>query len=111
MEDEFGNVVTTFNGSVAAALANSSGADALQGTFSVAPLDGVASFTGLLLDKRGRPNAPVQQCGADAGRHESHQRVARRSDAARRDQRAAVERCARQAFALAVAAEDRSATW
>ena len=50
MEDEFGNVVTTFNGSVAAALANSSGADALQGTFSVAPLDGVATFTGLLLD-------------------------------------------------------------
>ncbi len=50
-EDAFGNVVPAFAGSVVVALASNPHGDTLNGTLAVSAVDGVASFTGLNLDK------------------------------------------------------------
>jgi hypothetical protein len=50
-EDSFGNVNTSFNNSVTLALGNNPGAAALGGTTTLNATAGVASFTGLTLNK------------------------------------------------------------
>jgi len=52
-EDAFGNLATTFNGSVTVALATAPGGGALSGTTTVTATQGVAAFTGLALDMVG----------------------------------------------------------
>ena len=52
-EDKFGNVATSFGGSVAVALLNNPGGATLGGTLSVTAQNGVATFSGLTLDKVG----------------------------------------------------------
>ncbi len=49
-EDAYGNVATSFNGTVTVAIAGGAGDGALAGTLNVAAVQGVASFTGLTLD-------------------------------------------------------------
>jgi hypothetical protein len=52
-EDAYGNVVTSFNGSVTIALGNNPGGSTLGGTLTVTATNGVASFSGLTLNKVG----------------------------------------------------------
>ncbi len=52
-EDQFGNVATSFDGSVAVALLSNPGGATLGGTLSVTAQNGVATFTGLTLDEAG----------------------------------------------------------
>jgi hypothetical protein len=52
-EDPAGNVDTTFTGSVTVALKNNPGSAALAGTLTVSAVAGVATFTGLSLNKAG----------------------------------------------------------
>jgi hypothetical protein len=52
-EDAFGNVDPTFNGGVAVALLNNPGGATLGGTLTATAQDGVATFSGLTLDKAG----------------------------------------------------------
>jgi hypothetical protein len=52
-EDGYGNVVATFTGSVAVALSSNPGGSTLGGTLSVNAVNGVATFSGLKLDKAG----------------------------------------------------------
>ncbi len=53
VEDAFGNVVTGFNGSVTIALGSNPGKSTLGGTLSVTVKNGVATFSGLTLNKAG----------------------------------------------------------
>ena len=53
IEDAFGNVVTSANNTVTLALANNPTGAKLGGTLSVKAKNGVATFTGLTLNKRG----------------------------------------------------------
>ena len=48
-EDVFGNVVTSFNGSVTLVLANNPGGGALGGTTTVTAVQGIATFAGLTI--------------------------------------------------------------
>ena len=58
-EDAFGNVDPTFTGSVTLALANNPGGATLGGTLAVNASAGVATFSGLTLNKAGdRRHAP-----------------------------------------------------
>jgi streptogramin lyase len=50
-EDSSGNPITTFNGTVTVAIANNPGGAALGGTLSVTASSGVATFSGLTLNK------------------------------------------------------------
>ena len=50
-EDSSGNPITSFNGTVTVALANNPGGATLGGTLSVQASDGVATFSGLTLNK------------------------------------------------------------
>ena len=52
-EDSSGIVTTSFNGTVTVALLNNPGGATLGGTLSVTAQSGVATFTGLTLDKVG----------------------------------------------------------
>jgi hypothetical protein len=52
-EDASGNVVTTFTGGVSVALASNPGGATLGGALTATPVNGVATFTGLTLDKPG----------------------------------------------------------
>src|SRR5262249_34231254 len=52
-EDAQGNVVTTFAGSVTLALASNPGGSTLGGTLTLTATQGVATFSGLTLDKAG----------------------------------------------------------
>ena len=52
-EDNSGNVVSSFNGTVTVALANNPGGATLGGTLTVTAQSGVATFSGLTLDKAG----------------------------------------------------------
>ncbi len=52
-EDALGNVVSSFNGPVTITIASSPGTGTLGGTLTVNASDGIASFTGLMLDKVG----------------------------------------------------------
>ena len=53
IEDAYGNLVTTASGTVAVALANNPTGATLGGTLSVTASQGVASFTGLTINKVG----------------------------------------------------------
>ena len=53
IEDSFNNVVTDYGGRVTIALLNNPGGAGLGGTLTVTPVDGVASFSGLTLNKSG----------------------------------------------------------
>ena len=53
VEDGFGDVVTSYNGSVTIALANNPGGGTLGGTLTVAAVNGVATFSGLTLNNLG----------------------------------------------------------
>ncbi len=53
VEDGFGDVVTSYNGSVTIALANNPGGGTLGGTLTVAAVNGVATFSGLALNNLG----------------------------------------------------------
>ncbi len=55
-EDPFGNVVTTFNGTVTATLANGPGGAAHAGTTTSTAVNGLATFQGLALDNAGVDN-------------------------------------------------------
>ena len=50
-EDGSGNLITSFNGTVTVALANNPGGATLGGTLSVQASGGVATFSGLTLNK------------------------------------------------------------
>ncbi len=52
-EDQSGNVLTSFGGTVSVALSNNPGGATLGGTLTATAQDGVASFSGLTLDKAG----------------------------------------------------------
>jgi hypothetical protein len=52
-EDAYGNVAIPFTGGVAVALANNPGGSTLGGTTTVNAVNGVATFSGLTLDKAG----------------------------------------------------------
>ncbi len=52
-EDAYGNIATTFKGAVMVALANNPGKTTLGGKLTVAAVNGVASFSGLTLNKIG----------------------------------------------------------
>ena len=52
-EDAFGNLATSFGGSVSVALATAPAGSSLNGTTTVAATKGVAAFTGLVLDAAG----------------------------------------------------------
>jgi hypothetical protein len=52
-EDRFGNVVPSFASGVTIALANNPGSSTLGGTLTVTAVNGVASFSGLTLNKAG----------------------------------------------------------
>jgi adhesin/invasin len=52
-EDSFGNIVSTFNGSVNLALGNNPGSATLGGTLTVQAVNGVATFSGLMIDELG----------------------------------------------------------
>ena len=52
-EDPFGNVDLTFGGDVAVATATNLGGDSLGGTLTVAVNQGVATFSGLTIDRAG----------------------------------------------------------
>ena len=52
-DDMYGNVATTFNGSVTLALGNNPGSATLGGTLTVSASNGVASYVGLTIDKPG----------------------------------------------------------
>jgi hypothetical protein len=51
--DAYGNVATSFTGSVTIALANNPGGSTLGGTLTVTALHGIATFSGLTLNKVG----------------------------------------------------------
>lgn len=53
VEDGSGNVVTNFGGSITIALFSNPGGAILSGTTNVAPVNGVASFSNLTVDKSG----------------------------------------------------------
>jgi hypothetical protein len=53
VEDGFGDVVTSYNGRVTIALANNPGGGTLGGTRTVTAVDGIATFSGLTLNKVG----------------------------------------------------------
>ena len=53
VEDRFGNLETTFSGAVTVALANLPGGGILGGTLTSLVSQGVASFTGLVIDQAG----------------------------------------------------------
>ncbi len=53
IEDAEGNTVTTFDGNVAIAIANNPGSSTLGGTLTLTASSGVASFSGLTLNKVG----------------------------------------------------------
>ena len=53
VEDAFGNVVTNFSGSVTLALGSNPGQSTLGGTLKVTVKNGVATFSGLTLNKAG----------------------------------------------------------
>jgi hypothetical protein len=53
VEDPFGNVVTSFTGTVSLALAKNPGGSTLGGTVTVTVINGVATFSGLILRKAG----------------------------------------------------------
>ena len=52
-EDASGNVASSFTGTVTLALANNPGAAALGGTVTATAVNGVATFSGLTLNKAG----------------------------------------------------------
>jgi hypothetical protein len=52
-EDRYGNVATSFNNTVAAALAQDPAGGSLSGTVTTTAVGGVATFTGLAVDKAG----------------------------------------------------------
>ncbi len=52
-EDQYGNVATSFNGSVTLALANNPESAILGGTLTVAAVNGVATFSGLTINEPG----------------------------------------------------------
>ena len=52
-EDSFGNRATSYDGTVAVALANNPGGATLGGTLTVTATDGVATFAGLTIDETG----------------------------------------------------------
>jgi hypothetical protein len=54
IEDQFGNLVTNYSGSVTIALDLNPGGSTLGGLLTVNVVQGVATFTGLTLDKPGQ---------------------------------------------------------
>ena len=52
-EDQYGNIDPTFNGDVTLSLGSGSGGAALGGTLTVQAINGVATFSGLSMDKPG----------------------------------------------------------
>jgi hypothetical protein len=52
-EDSYGNVVTSFKGTVTASLAENPAGSSLSGVVSTSAVNGVANFSGLVLDKAG----------------------------------------------------------
>ena len=69
-EDPYGNVDTSFGGSVTVGVLNNPGGATLGGTLSVTAQDGVATFSGLTLNKPGTGlHAPGVQHGLDRGDH------------------------------------------
>ena len=53
VEDGFGDVVTSYNGSVTISLGSNPGGGTLGGTLTVTAVDGIATFSGLTLNKVG----------------------------------------------------------
>src|SRR5262249_10307256 len=53
VQDDFGNVVPTSNGPISLTLLNAPAGTALKGTLSATPVNGVATFSNLLLSKPG----------------------------------------------------------
>ncbi len=53
VEDRIGDVITSYNGSVTIALSNNPGAGTLGGTLTVTAVNGVATFSGLILNAAG----------------------------------------------------------
>src|SRR5262249_41696891 len=53
VEDNLGDKITSYNGSVTIALANNPGGGTLSGTLTVSVVNGVATFSGLTLDAAG----------------------------------------------------------
>jgi hypothetical protein len=51
--DEFGNTATSFNDSITVAIGNNAGGGTLSGTRKVAAVAGIATFSGLSIDKTG----------------------------------------------------------
>jgi hypothetical protein len=54
VETDFGATITSYNGSVTLSLANNPGGGKLNGTLTVTAFNGVATFSGLTLDKAGQ---------------------------------------------------------
>ena len=74
-EDSYGNVATPFTGGVAVALANNPGGATLGGTLTVNAVNGVATFSGLTLDKTGSGyTLQATSSGLDRGYHQPLQR-------------------------------------
>ena len=66
--DPYGNLATTFNGSVTVMLANNPGVGVLSGTIAVGASQGVAAFSGLVLDTVAAGYTLTVQSGtADSG--------------------------------------------
>ena len=90
-EDSSGNLITSFNGTVTVALANNPGGATLGGTLTVTASGGVATFSGLTLNKAASGyTLVVTSSGLGRGRHECHHRDSRVGHAAR-DHAAAAE--------------------
>lgn len=68
IEDTFGNIVTDFNGPVTLAIANNTSHSLLSGATTVNAVNGIATFTGLAIDKPGTTfTLGVSAAGLQAG--------------------------------------------
>jgi len=64
--DTLGNINTAFTGSITIALASNSTGAALSGTTVVRPVDGIASFSNLVIDKVGTYTLQASTSGGAA---------------------------------------------
>ena len=78
VEDRFGNVATSFNGSVTVGFASNPGGGPLRGTLIATATNGVAVFPGLSINTaRHGVHAPGDRGRIDSRDHDLHQRDAR----------------------------------
>jgi streptogramin lyase len=73
-EDSSGNLITSFNGKVTVALGSNPGGSTLGGTLTVTASAGVATFSGLTLNKAASGYALAATAGPWSGPHRRHHR-------------------------------------